>query len=200
MWRDRNTRSHTAATVQQNYSLQNTPFLPSYRLRGSRCAGQRRKPLHDFPNASVHSSVDGARSKVKPGLLHKRSLTHIENWQLRLPKLGRGQQEQRPSIRRARLLSFSHRAGTVRPREGQTGVFCSGPARLGDLEEIWRSQQDPAAWSPARGRAGVDVGESRDKRCGTRRDPGGWGPDYDRLGRYWCQGKGHIYKQLLPLL
>ena len=22
---------------------------------------------------------------------------------------------------------------------------------------------------------------------------GGWGPDYDRLGRYWCQGKGHIY-------
>ena len=28
---------------------------------------------------------------------------------------------------------------------------------------------------------------------------GGWGPDYDRLGRYWCQGKGHIYKQLLPL-
>ena len=28
----------------------------------------------------------------------------------------------------------------------------------------------------------------------------GWGPDYDRLGRYWCQGKGHIYKQLLPLL
>ena len=29
---------------------------------------------------------------------------------------------------------------------------------------------------------------------------GGWGPDYDRLGRYWCQGKGHIYRQLLPLL
>ena len=28
---------------------------------------------------------------------------------------------------------------------------------------------------------------------------GGWGPDYDRLGRYWCQGKGHIYKQLPPL-
>ena len=28
---------------------------------------------------------------------------------------------------------------------------------------------------------------------------GGWGPDYDRLGRYWCQGKGHIYKQLLPV-
>ena len=21
---------------------------------------------------------------------------------------------------------------------------------------------------------------------------GGWGPDYDRLGRYWCQGKGHM--------
>ena len=29
---------------------------------------------------------------------------------------------------------------------------------------------------------------------------GGWGPDYDRLGRYWCQGKWDIYKQLLPLL
>ena len=28
----------------------------------------------------------------------------------------------------------------------------------------------------------------------------GWGPDYDRLGRYWCQGKGHIYRQLLQLL
>ena len=29
---------------------------------------------------------------------------------------------------------------------------------------------------------------------------GGWGPDYDRLGRYWCQGEGHIYKkQLLTL-
>ena len=21
---------------------------------------------------------------------------------------------------------------------------------------------------------------------------GGWGPDYDRLGRYWCQGKGYV--------
>ena len=29
---------------------------------------------------------------------------------------------------------------------------------------------------------------------------GGWGPDYDRLGRYWCQGNGYICKQLLPLL
>ena len=28
---------------------------------------------------------------------------------------------------------------------------------------------------------------------------GSWGPDYDRLGRYWCQVKGHIHKQLLPL-
>ena len=29
---------------------------------------------------------------------------------------------------------------------------------------------------------------------------GGWGPDYDQLGRYWCQGKGHMHKQLLPVL